>query len=126
MSATGTAAKHPLGKAIREARKEQDISQVELADRLGLAQPYVSAWETFRVPTVDQVADIETALKLPAGAILRSAGYVTDTDVMTLEQRIAIDSTISRAARQTLLSVVVADRLREQSEGTPRRSRTSE
>ena len=34
-----------LGRALRDARREQGISQVELAERIGIAQPTISAVE---------------------------------------------------------------------------------
>jgi transcriptional regulator with XRE-family HTH domain len=62
---------------IREARRER-MTQVQLAEALGVPQVYVSRWETSRVPTNGQVGKIEKALGLPAGTLLRRAGYIAD------------------------------------------------
>lgn len=121
-----TKPKHPISKAITDVRKGAGVTQVQLADAMNLIQPYISAWETFRIPSVEQIHDIEVALKLPAGTILRRAGYVLDADNMTLEQRVAMDSTISRDTRRVLLSVLEADRLKGQRPEDRRQSKRPE
>ena len=61
---------------IREHRTEAGVSQVELADRLDVSQPLVSAWECGKViPCVDDLVAIERALKVSKGRILMKVAY---------------------------------------------------
>lgn len=55
----------PLGKRIRLARNHRDLSQRELADRIGLHETYISLMESGKTnPTDKQLSAIEAALGL--------------------------------------------------------------
>jgi transcriptional regulator with XRE-family HTH domain len=61
---------------IREHRSEAGVSQVELAKRLNVSQPLVSAWECGKViPCIDDLVAIELALKVVKGRILMKVAY---------------------------------------------------
>lgn len=61
---------------IREHRSEAGVSQVELAKRLTVSQPLVSAWECGKViPCIDDIVAIERALKVAKGRILMKVAY---------------------------------------------------
>lgn len=77
------------------------MTQTELADKMGTTQPQVVQWEKDRVPGVDQVADLERAMKLPGGYLLRAAGYVDE--VRTVEDAVANDDSLLPGYRQVVL-----------------------
>lgn len=61
---------------IREHRSAANVSQVELAKRLNVSQPLVSAWECGKViPCIDDLVAIEFALKEAKGRILMKVAY---------------------------------------------------
>lgn len=124
MSRTPREAEHPVCASVRKIRLEVGVTQVELALRLEIPQTYVSKWEIDRLPTVDQIAAIEDALKVPRGTVLRDAGYIFASDTMpTVEQVIRLDQSLSTPERHALLEVVAAFRRPPQAE--PRRRRRS-
>lgn len=64
------------GKAIKEARQYSNVSQVRLAQLLGVSQPLVSSWECGKVtPGIDDVARIETVLNYTEGELLFRIAY---------------------------------------------------
>lgn len=66
-----------FGAALRAARTERKISQVELAGMLTTTQSAVSAWENGDdEPGRDRVFEIERCLDLPAGSLSRHLGYL--------------------------------------------------
>lgn len=55
--------KQTLGKQIRRAREQAGITQVELANALGIQQDHISAYETGRVePLSSRLFEIARAL----------------------------------------------------------------
>lgn len=78
-----------VGTALREARLRAGLSQESLAEKLGTAQPHVSAIETGkRSPSWDYIIRFAEALKVSAISLLREAGLITE-DNADLEQEIA-------------------------------------
>ena len=64
---------------IKEARCRENVSQMRLAQLLGISQPLVSSWECGKVmPGIDDVARIESALGVTRGALLLSIAYPTE------------------------------------------------
>ncbi len=60
-----------IGEKIRAIRKEKDMSQADLAKKIGKLQSQVSEWETgFAEPQVDTLLAIATALKVDVGQLL--------------------------------------------------------
>ena len=60
-----------LGKRIRLARVEADLTQTELANRIRAKQKSISRYETgAAIPTIDTLMKIAAALKKPAGHFL--------------------------------------------------------
>jgi DNA-binding transcriptional regulator YiaG len=65
----------PLATAIRVARQQADMSQGELAERLGIRQSSVSQWERGSTePTGRRLLDMMGELPGLAGALKGSAG----------------------------------------------------
>lgn len=71
-----------IGATIRLARGA--LPQAELAARLGIGQPSISAWEAGRVRlTIEQIWAVETALGLAHGWVIAAAG-LCDPDLEPL------------------------------------------
>lgn len=62
--------------AIKKARALTNVSQIKLAELLGVSQPLVSSWECGKVtPGIDDIARIESALNYPQGELLFAIAY---------------------------------------------------
>lgn len=60
-----------IGKRIREIRKSQDLSQADLAGKLGCEPPQVSRYETgTTLPTIDQLIKIALVLNVLPGDLI--------------------------------------------------------
>lgn len=61
-----------FGAAVRKLRKARGLSQEELADRAGLAVPYLSRLENGKNnPSLAILADLSLALDVPLAQLLR-------------------------------------------------------
>jgi len=61
-----------VGARIRQARLDAELTQTELARKLGVADAAISRWETGRVmPSPRYLDALEKALDVPAEAFLR-------------------------------------------------------
>lgn len=70
-----------LGQAIAQARRGADVTQVELADRLDVAQTQVSAWErAAKRVDVETLCEIAAALRCSVCDLLAAAGVPTATE----------------------------------------------
>lgn len=68
-----TVAAKVIGQEIRRARLENDLSQAELARRLGVSPSYVSNLEAGRLNvTVGQLANVASAMKVALDINLRT------------------------------------------------------
>tara|TARA_R110000822_G_scaffold121075_1_gene254789 strand:- start:10470 stop:10718 length:249 start_codon:yes stop_codon:yes gene_type:complete len=64
---------------IKEARCRENVSQIKLAQLLGISQPLVSSWECQKVtPGIDDVARIEGVLGVARGSLLFAIAYPTE------------------------------------------------
>lgn len=62
--------RHNAARVIKDARTLGNVSQVRLAQLLGISQPLVSSWERGRVtPGLDDVARIEDLLGMQRGEL---------------------------------------------------------
>jgi transcriptional regulator with XRE-family HTH domain len=74
-----------FGQVLKEARRNQDISQRELADTIGVDFSYISKLENDRLPppAADTIIKICEALKIPSEILLVQSGKlssdITDT-----------------------------------------------
>ena len=60
-----------IGERIKEAREKKGLSQRALADKLGVAQPYICAMEKgLRRPNLDMVAALSEVLGASADYLL--------------------------------------------------------
>lgn len=66
---------------IKKARALTNVSQIKLAELLGVSQPLVSSWECGKVtPGIDDIARIEIALNFPQGELLFAIAYTASDD----------------------------------------------
>lgn len=70
----------PIGRAVRTARLAVGMTQEQLAEGIGVSQPRLSAIERGESPPgLAQIRQIEQALGLTDGYLLRAAGLVAPT-----------------------------------------------
>ena len=95
-----------LATAIRNVYRGR-LTQIELADRLGVAQNTVSRWSTGEVePSLEQIAAIEKACGVERGFILRAAGYVVES--FSPDALIARDARLEPSKRELLVAAYKA------------------
>jgi predicted transcriptional regulator len=92
----------PICRAIRVARERAEVSQVELAKKLGVSQSMIARWESSSEPLLSVVARIERVLALPKGELLRAAGYVSD--IVSVGRAVEEDPRLDDRARRVLLA----------------------
>lgn len=105
-----------LGAALSEVREAVDISQSELARRIGKKPSYVSEWESGRkILPLRLISDIEKALGLTRGTVLTRAGLV---DLLVSPRDvIASDPDLDPEDRRLLLGLYDRARLRADGHG---------
>jgi len=66
----------PLGRAVRSAREQLDLTQAELAQRVGVSRATIAEIEAGRIrqPRAAVFARLSSALGIPAAALLASLG----------------------------------------------------
>jgi transcriptional regulator with XRE-family HTH domain len=73
-----------LGRAVRQLRKEQGLTQTELADRIGggMSQAYISAIERGKLerPTLEKLQDIARGLGVSYNRLAAAAGFIQEED----------------------------------------------
>lgn len=75
--------------AIRDARIEKGLSQTELADKLGIAQPRIAEWERgVKTPGLESLFEIAEALGVKASEIVKE---IEGEEMETVEKYIVID-----------------------------------
>lgn len=61
-----------IGTKIAQARREQGITQLELADKMSVTRQTVSRWETgAAVPDIEKVADLAEILQVSCDYLLK-------------------------------------------------------
>jgi transcriptional regulator with XRE-family HTH domain len=92
----------PVCTALRLAREEVELTQEELARRVGRVQSSIYKWENGREPKLDRIRDLEQAMGYPRGHVLRLAGYVADS--ATARDAIRLDPGLTPNQRENLLA----------------------
>src|SRR5881628_1787934 len=74
MAAAGERA--PLGRTVRTAREQLDLTQAELAERVGVSRAAIAELEAGRIhqPRAAVFARLSAALGIPAAALLAATG----------------------------------------------------
>lgn len=93
----------PICVAIAKAVLDADVTQEELAGRLGVSQSMVARWKIDREPSLDMVKAIERALGLARGELLRAAGYVGEAR-WPVARAVEADRRLDARARRVLLA----------------------
>lgn len=108
-SRRGTKAAATFGEALRHALADLEMSQLELAERLGLSsQSVISQWisETHR-PDPARVFEIERQLHVEPGRLSRLLGYlpIDAMPVLDVETAVAADPHLNAQQREAVLAV---------------------
>jgi transcriptional regulator with XRE-family HTH domain len=98
-----------FGEALRQALADQGMSQLELAERLGLSsQSVVSQWisETHR-PDPARVFELERQLDVDPGRLSRLLGYlpVDASPALDVPAAVAADPHLNAQQREAVLAV---------------------
>ena len=98
-----------FGEALRQALADRQMSQLELAERLGLSsQSVISQWisETHR-PDPARVFAIERQLDVEPGRLSRLLGYLPThaMPVLDVETAVAADPHLNAQQREAVLAV---------------------
>lgn len=76
--------KNTLGDKIKEARKAVDLTQLQLAEKLGVGKSSVNMWESnARVPRIENLKEIIKITNVPADFFLEAFDeniYYTDEE----------------------------------------------
>jgi transcriptional regulator with XRE-family HTH domain len=66
-----------LGSRVRELRREQRMTQTDLARRAGISASYVSKLEAnrYRRPSAEVLLRLASALNVPVDELYKAAGY---------------------------------------------------
>lgn len=72
-----------FGERIRALRKARDLTQLQLAEYVGVSQTAVAAWETGKreVPKGDNLLNLAAALGFDAGELLTTTGQSTKESI---------------------------------------------
>ena len=92
-----------VGTRIKKARKSQGVSQVELADKLGISVSHMSNIENGKINVgLDIFIDISAALNISADWLLNGT---TESSALVPEQAIQLFADCTDSEIQTLLNV---------------------
>lgn len=70
-----------FGKRLREVRKNQGLTQKQLADKLGLTKTSISCYESgSRTPTLDTLIDLANELGVELSYFLGTENYYVASD----------------------------------------------
>ena len=75
-----------IGTKIAQARREQGITQLELADKMSVTRQTVSRWETgAAVPDIEKVADLAEILQV-------SCDYLLNGNLLSKDAVVSVES----------------------------------
>ena len=97
-----------LGDYLREQRTASRLSLRQLAEQVGVSNPYLSQIERgLRRPSAEVLQQIAKALRISAEQLYIRAGIVSPTDGVagTVELAVLNDAGLSERQKQTLLDV---------------------
>ncbi len=100
-----------LGARIAQARKDADLTQVQLAERLGIPQPQLASYEVGRrrVP-VSLLPGLARALALPIEALIADDGSPPPASrrgpVSRLQQQVAAISQLPKAKQKFVVEML--------------------
>jgi transcriptional regulator with XRE-family HTH domain len=97
-------------RALRRAREAAGESQSGLSQQLGLSRSAVWQWENGEtVPTPDNVATVEQALRLQPGSLSRLLGYLpagaVDRETISVIEALEADPRLGERERELLAAM---------------------
>lgn len=95
-----------FGKALRDQLTRLQLSQAEVAQRMGVSQSKVSEWiGGWNRLNPNEVFDLEATLGLPAGALSRHLGYLPTVAVghRTIDDAVREDPFLTEEEKSALL-----------------------
>jgi transcriptional regulator with XRE-family HTH domain len=97
-------------RALRRAREAAGESQSGLSQTLGLSRSAVWQWENGEtVPTPDNVATVERALRLQPGSLSRLLGYLpagaVDRETISVIEALEADPRLGERERELLAAM---------------------
>lgn len=96
-----------LKESLSFYRKEQGLSQVELAEALDVSRQTISKWETGLVcPSADNLAKLSKAFGVPADAFLRDDWIPPEPEVQVVE--VPVEVPVPRPKNYRLLVLLAA------------------
>lgn len=120
-----------FGSALADALAVRDLTQREIAERIGTSQPSVSAWmKGDAEPASAMVFRLEEELELPPGRLSVLLGYLPpealDAPAATFEEVVTTDPLLDDAAKRGLLAMYreLTSRRTTSRGGRPRRSKS--
>lgn len=97
--------KYGIGTRIRKYREEQNISQKQLAEKIGVSNSRVSNWEQgINRPDADMIADICLALNVSPSLLL---GVKLSTDELNDHERMLIKAYRENADLQKAVNILL-------------------
>ena len=97
-----------IARALRHVREEEaKITQSELAARSGLQQQLISRYESDLggvEPSASTIFDLETAMAVPHGSVLREAGMFDVPDSLNVELALRLDTSLTPVLREVLIA----------------------
>ena len=98
-----------IGTKIAQARREQGITQLELADKMSVTRQTVSRWETgAAVPDIEKVADLAEILQVSCAYLLKG-NLLSKDAVVSVESK---DASGSKNSVTRLLSGIEGKNVR--------------
>ena len=98
-----------IGTKIAQARREQGITQLELADKMSVTRQTVSRWETgAAVPDIEKVADLAEILQVSCDYLLKG-NLLSKDAVVSVESK---DASGSKNSVTRLLSGIEGKNVR--------------
>ena len=98
-----------IGTKIAQARREQGITQLELADKMSVTRQTVSRWETgAAVPDIEKVADLVEILQVSCDYLLKG-NLLSKDAVVSVESK---DASGSKNSVTRLLSGIEGKNVR--------------
>ena len=98
-----------IGTKIAQARREQGITQLELADKMSVTRQTVSRWETgAAVPDIEKVADLAEILQVSCDYLLKG-NLLSKYAVVSVESK---DASGSKNSVTRLLSGIEGKNVR--------------
>lgn len=93
-----------LARALRELRVAAALSQTAVAQRVGVPQEAVSAWERARPIPIGHIPALEVALGVAPGMLLRRAGLCGPANGQSTRDAILADPALDEAVRPIVVA----------------------